>query len=168
MVNGQNKKQIDGVIDEFSKVYKNRLPKVHQAIAILFLTFALLGLVWCIPFPHLSFLGQYNGFINWASFLISFSVYYYYKISPVLSYGILLVVFAFSAGIVGLEKLHTSGICPHPALLCFILFTVGSAVYFSEKGKENFKPTIAGYCRFVLNGPLWLMYSVFSYFGFRA
>jgi hypothetical protein len=56
----------------------------------------LLGICWAIPFPYLKFLGQYNGFINWASFFMALAGYYYYRISPMICYIIILLLFVLT------------------------------------------------------------------------
>src|SRR5690606_16134611 len=99
--------KIDTIIENYSALHQHPANRFIQWFCIPLLTFGLLGFIWSIPFPQLAFLGKYSGYLNWASFLIAFSIYYYLKVSPLLSYGILLMVFAFSAGIVTLEKFYT-------------------------------------------------------------
>jgi uncharacterized membrane protein YGL010W len=131
------------------------------------IVFSLFGLIWAIPFPHLNFLGRYNGFVNWASFLIGFSIYYYYKLSPVLSYVMLLLLFAFSAIIVSLEKMARLHGWPEMWQVClgiFVLAWVGQFIGHKIEGK---KPSFLDDVKFLLIGPLWLLHFVFKRFGWR-
>lgn len=160
------KKEIHAVIQDYSELHKNPINRSIQWICIPLLTFGLLGIVWSIPFPYLAFLGKYNGFVNWASFLIACSIYYYYKLSPVLSYGILLFVFAFSAGIVGLEKLHTNQSWPTMGSACMGIFVLGLALQFFGYKYEGKTPALSSNIKSLLNGPIWLMHRVFNKFGY--
>ncbi|WP_374950298.1 DUF962 domain-containing protein [Mucilaginibacter sp.] len=111
------------------EVYFNRLNKSHQHptnrllhfICVPLMLFGLLAITWAIPFPYIKFLGQYNGFLNWASFIIAFSVYYTLKSSPNLSYTLLLVLFGLSYGVSKLAEWQLAGGPP--------LIWVGTAIF---------------------------------------
>ena len=157
---------IDKVLSQFSEGARHPGSAALQVLAVPLLSFGILGLVWSVPFPQLGFLGKYSGFINWASFLIAFCIYYYYKLSPVLSYGPLLMVFAFSAGIVNLEKLHLAG---EPALpvLSFSALLSGLIAQLFVYRLEGKNASLKERFRFLLDGPLWLFYFLFKKAGFR-
>ena len=78
-------------------------------MSIMLILLSLFGLLWSVPFPHLKFLGKYNGYLNWASFLIALMVFAYYKISPILSYCVLLLLFGFSYIIIDLAAWQKTG-----------------------------------------------------------
>ncbi|MBC8054242.1 MAG: DUF962 domain-containing protein [Sphingobacteriaceae bacterium] len=168
MASGTEKRKINNILDDFDKAHTSPSNRFLQWIYIPLLTFGLLGLVWSIPFPHLEFLGRYNGFVNWASFLIAFAIYYYYKVSPLLSYGILLIVFAFSAGIVGLEKAHINNNWPMMGTVCLLIFTLGLILQFAGSGSET-KPTgFSPQMKTLLDSPLWLMSLIFRKAGVKV
>ncbi|WP_256011369.1 Mpo1 family 2-hydroxy fatty acid dioxygenase [Desertivirga xinjiangensis] len=148
------------VLNQYSEAHQSPTNKLLQWIYVPLLSFGLLGLIWAIPFPHLNFLGRYNGFVNWASFLIAFSIYYYYKLSPLLSYGMLLVVFAFSAGIVSLEKLHTNQGWPQLPQVCLIIFILGLLLQFIGYSAEGKIPSFITNLKFLLTGPMWLIHQL--------
>lgn len=148
---------VDKVLSQYSKAHQNPTNKALQWLYVPLITFGLLGLIWAIPFPHLDFLGRYNGFVNWASFVIAFSIYYYYKLSPLLSYGMLLVVFAFSAGIVSLEKLHSNHGWPQLPQVCLIIFILGLFFQFIGYKAEGKIPSFRDNLAFLLTGPMWLI-----------
>jgi hypothetical protein len=77
----------------YAETYKAPQQRALLLISAVLLMLGLLGLSWGIPFPHLKFLGQYNGFINWASFFIALAGYYYYRLSPVICYVVILLLF---------------------------------------------------------------------------
>src|SRR5271170_4764375 len=103
------KRTVDIYFDKYAESHQNHTNKTIHWICVPLIVFSILGLVWAIPFPYIKFLGEYNGFFNWASFLIAFSIYYYYKLSPTLSYVMFLVLFAFCYGIIELEGWYRSG-----------------------------------------------------------
>ncbi len=156
--------KLNAIIEQYSSSHKNPLNRTLQYVAIPLLVFGILGLVWSIPFPQLNFLGRYNGFVNWASFLIAFSVFYYYKLSPVLSYGILLAIFAVSAAIVSLEKLNFNG-TPALPLVSLLLLIAGLTLKFIGSKAEVQKATSAHHFKDLLHGPLWLMHLLFKKAG---
>ncbi len=123
------------------------------------IVFSLLGLVWAIPFPYLKFLGSYNGFFNWASFLIAFSIYFYYKLSPVLSYLMLLIIFAFCYGIMELDTLQKAG-GPALWLVCLVIFVVSWIGQFIGHKIEGKKPSFLDDIKFLLIGPIWLLHFI--------
>ena len=155
------KTSIDVVLEEFNRTHTNPLNKTIQWIYIPLLTFGLLGVIWSIPFPYLSFLGKYNGFVNWASFLIAFSIYYYYKLSPLLSYGILLLVFASSALIVGLEKAHATQNWPPMGIVCLCILALGLVLQLWGSKDEPVKQSLSVQMKSLLYGPIWLINELF-------
>ncbi|WP_423147685.1 DUF962 domain-containing protein [Rubrolithibacter danxiaensis] len=158
---------IDKLFTQYSLSHQNPVNKLIHWFCVPLIMFSLLGLVWSAPFPYLSFLGKYNGFVNWATFLIAFAGYYYYRLSPVLCYAYILLIFAFSAGIVGLEKLRDNHGWPQVWVVClgiFILSWIGQFIGHKIEGK---KPSFLDDLKFLLVGPLWLLHFVFKKFGVR-
>jgi uncharacterized membrane protein YGL010W len=152
-----NLKPIEACFNKYAESHQNPFNKSIHWICVPLIVVSLIGLVWSIPFPYLKFLGKYNGFVNWASFLIAFSVYYYYKLSPVLSYFMLLVIFIFSFGIIQLqdwEKLGGPQIW-QSCLIIFILSWIGQFIGHKIEGK---KPSFLDDVKFLLIGPIWLMH----------
>jgi uncharacterized membrane protein YGL010W len=149
---------VDKVLNDYSKNHQNPINRTLQWVYIPLLTFGLLGLIWSLPFPHLAFLGKYNGYINWVSFIIAFSVYYYYKLSPVLSYGMLFMVFAISAGVVSLEKIQDQNGNPILSQVCIGVLIAGLVLQFIGCKQEGKMPTLAQSFNFLLIGPFWLVF----------
>ncbi|WP_448702934.1 DUF962 domain-containing protein [Mucilaginibacter sp. AW1-3] len=153
------KRPVDVYFDKYAESHQNETNELIHWICVPIIVFSLLGLVWAIPFPHLNFMGQYNGYFNWASFLIAFAIYYYYKLSPVLSYFMLLVVFAFTYMIIVLEQWHKTG-GPALWLSCLVLFVlawVGQLIGHKIEGK---KPSFFDDIKFLLIGPIWLLHFI--------
>ena len=155
----QPKQLVDVYFDKYAESHQNPTNKLIHWICVPLIVFSLLGLVWAIPFPHLNFLGQYNGYFNWASFLIAFAIYYYYKLSPILSYFMLLLIFAFTYGIIQLE---TWGNASGPALWlsCLIVFVLAWVGQFVGHKIEGKKPSFLDDIKFLLIGPIWLLHFI--------
>jgi uncharacterized membrane protein YGL010W len=153
------KKEIDVLFDKYAESHQNHTNELIHWICVPLIVFSLLALVWAIPFPHLDFLGRYNGFVNWASFLIAFSVYYYYKLSPVMSYLMLISIVIMSFFIVMLEKWALNGgpaMWVVPAII-FVLSWIGQ--FFGHK-IEGKKPSFLDDVKFLLIGPIWLFHFI--------
>lgn len=161
------KRPVDAYFDKYAESHQNPTNELIHWICVPLIVFSLFGLVWAIPFPNLEFLGRYNGFVNWASFLIGFSIYYYYKLSPVLSYAMLLIVMIFSAAIVGLEKLHNLNNWPPMWQVCLIIFVLAWIGQFIGHKIEGKKPSFLDDVKFLLIGPIWLLHFLFKKAGIR-
>lgn len=148
---------IDRYFNAFSQTHQNKGNLVILYICLPLLLFSIIGLVWAIPFPHLGFLGRYNGYINWASILIAVLIYYYLKLSPMLSYIMLLVLFAFSYGIIELELWHKEG-GPALASTCAVLFAMAIAGLIVGQKSEKLHHVLVLNFKLLLIGPLWLLH----------
>jgi len=160
-------KKVDLLFAEYAASHQHPSNQLINWVCIPMILFSVLGLLWSIPFPHLNFLGRYNGFVNWASFFIAISGYYYYRLSPVLSYMMILLVFALSLLVVQLEKWEAAG-GPAVWLVCVItlLFAIG-ALFIGQKieGKESsFKTNVKS----VLIGPIWLLKLILLKIGLKS
>jgi uncharacterized membrane protein YGL010W len=152
-------RKIEVLFDQYAEYHQNSMNKIVHWIFIPLTLLSILGLVWSIPFPQLGFLGQYHGYVNWASFLIAFLGFYYYQLSPVLSYFIIIFIFALSMGVVQLEQWALKG---GPSLwsvsvVLFLLSWIGQVV---GDGMEAKKLSLATHVKFLLTGPIWLLVSI--------
>ena len=67
---------VDVYFEKYAESHQNHTNKTIHWICVPAIVFSLFGLIWSIPFPTLGFLGQYQGYIKWASFFIAFSIMY--------------------------------------------------------------------------------------------
>lgn len=155
-------KSLEHVINRYSADHASHSNQVIHYFTIPLVSFAVLGIIWSIPFPYLDILGRYNGFVNWASFIIAFSIYYYYRFSPVISYVSLLMIFAFSGGIVELEKLNTQNGWPELWMISTGILVIGSFVQYMGHRAEGQKPSVTRSLKAVLDGPLWLFHIILT------
>ena len=162
----EQRSEVDVLFDKYAVSHQNPSNEIIHWICVPLIVFSLLGLVWAIPFPHIGFLGRYNGYLNWASFLIAFSVYYYLKLSPVLSYLMLLLIFGMSMVIVQLEKWEASG-GPALWLVCLVIFVIAWIGQFIGHKIEGKKPSFLDDVKFLLIGPIWLLHFICKKVGLR-
>ncbi len=157
-------KEVDVLFNQYAASHQNATNKLIHWVCVPLIVFSLIGLVWSIPFPHLGFLGKYNGFFNWASFLIAFAMYYYFRLSPGLFLGMILVLFAFSYLIVQLEYWEKTGglklwqVCAG----IFLLSWIGQFIGHRIEGK---KPSFLDDLKFLLIGPIWLLHFIYKKLG---
>ncbi len=157
---------VDIYFAKYTESHQNPTNKLIHWICVPLIVFSLFGLLWAIPFPYLKFLGSYNGYFNWASFLIAFSIYYYYKLSPVLSYFMLLIVMAFSFGVIELADWQKAG-GPALWLVCLIIFAISWVGQFIGHNIEGKKPSFLDDIKFLLIGPIWLLHFILKKFSVK-
>ncbi|MEJ2883068.1 Mpo1 family 2-hydroxy fatty acid dioxygenase [Pedobacter sp. GR22-6] len=160
------KKEVDVLFDKYAESHQNPSNELIHWVCVPLIVFSLLGLVWAIPFPRFAFLGKYADYLNWASFLIAFAVYYYYRLSPVMSYMMLILICIMSFGIVSIEQWANSG---GPAMwlvftLIFVLAWIGQFIGHKIEGK---KPSFLDDVKFLLIGPIWLLHFICKKAGIR-
>jgi len=147
------------------EIHFNRLNKSHRQptnqllhfICVPVMVFSVLGLAWAIPFPQFKFMAAYQGYFNWASFVIAFWVYYTLKLSPVLSYLMLFVLFGFSYGVMQLSLWEQAGGIPliWVSTLFFGLAWLGQFIGGNIEGnKQSFEDDK----QLVLITPIWVLH----------
>lgn len=141
----------------------------NRALQYLFIpvfSFAILGLVWMIPFPEIGFLKRhgYHIFLNWGSIFIAVVVYYYLRLAPTLSYAVLLSIGVFSFLIVQLEYVERDG-GPAAWLVFLVLLVLSFLILWFGKSPEKEKMPFAHFLKLLLIGPIWLWSFVFKRMG---
>jgi uncharacterized membrane protein YGL010W len=157
---------VDVYFAKYAESHQNPTNKLIHWICVPLIVFSLLGLAWAIPFPHLKFLGPYYGYFNWASFLIAFSMYFYYKLSPVLSYAMLLIIMLFCYFITLLAGWQANG-GPALWLVSLVIFVVSWIGQFIGHNIEGKKPSFLDDIKFLLIGPIWLVHFIFKKFNIK-
>jgi len=152
---------VDLLFVQYDSQYQHPTNRLIQWICIPLITFGITGLIWFLPFPYLSFLGQYNGFINWFTLAMAIVVYYYLKLAPTLSYAMLLTFGLFSFLIVQLEYWEKAGGLA-PWIPCLSLFIIGCMGQFIGSKIEGRQRSLLSYFKLLLIGPIWLWHIVFK------
>ncbi|MFC3199782.1 hypothetical protein ACFOET_19345 [Parapedobacter deserti] len=158
-----SKRKVDVHFAALNQHYRHPANRVIQYMALPVFFFAVLGLVWMIPFPEIAFLKArgYDTFLNWGSFFIAGFVYYYLRLAPTLSYAVLLTVGLFAFFIVQLEYIEQAG-GPAVWLVCAILLLVALAALAVGKRMERYPVSMRSFLRLLALGPIWLWHFVFK------
>ncbi len=157
------KAELRPVEREFENYNKAKSPLSNTTllyVAIVLTLFGLMLFAWALPFPHLGFLGKYNGYVNWASFLIAGGIYYYLRLSPTVSYLLLFILFAFSYIIIQLEQRLTGTGMLLTGLGILLAGLVGQMFVYR---RLNNLPVF----KMMMNAPLWLMVSILKKMNLR-
>lgn len=151
------------VLSRYSADPRNRL---IQYVFIPVFAFAILGLVWMVPFPEIGFLKKhgYDIFLNWGSVFIAIVVYYYLRLAPTLSYVVLLTIGVFSFLIVQLEYVERDG-GPAAWLVFLVLLVLSVLALWIGKDREKEKMPFRHFLKLLLIGPIWLWSFVFKKMG---
>ena len=151
------KREIDVLFDKYSENHQNPTNKLIHWVCVPLIVFSIIGLVSAIPFPHIGFLGKYNMYINWFSFLMAGTMYYYLKLSPILSYFMLFFFGICYFFVIQLEYVEQAGGIAlwQSSLIIFVLSWIGQYIGQKIEGK---KPSFLDDLKFLLIGPLWLLH----------
>jgi uncharacterized membrane protein YGL010W len=157
---------IDILLTKYSESHQNPTNKLIHWICVPLIVFSIIGLISAIPFPYLSFLGKYNMFINWFSLVLAACIYYYLKLSPILSYLMLFFFGICYFFVVQLEYVEQAG---GPALWqsSFVIFVLAWIGQFIGHKIEGQKPSFLSDLKFLLIGPLWLIYFILKKFNIK-
>ncbi|GGC39178.1 hypothetical protein GCM10011386_34080 [Parapedobacter defluvii] len=157
------KREVDVYFETLAEQSQNPINRVIQYVAIPVFSFAVLGLVWMIPFPEIGFLKRngYDTFLNWGSFFIAGFVYYYLRLATTLSYAVLLTVGVFSFFIVRLEYVEQSG-GPTVWFVCSVLLLASFLALYLGKRMERNPVPFSNFLRMLVLGPIWLWHFVFK------
>ena len=160
------KRPIDVYFDKYNEYHTNQVNRIISYICIPVISFSILAFVWSLPFPDLDFLGKNKSFLNWGSFLIAFTIYYYQRLSPILSYMMILVVFGFSYGIIQLEHWQKAGGMVLPQV-CVILFVAANILQLIGYKLEGKKTVLFFDFKFLLLSPLWVLSLILKKFNIK-
>ena len=151
------KREIDVLFYKYSENHQNPTNKLIHWICVPLIVFSIIGLVSAIPFPHIGFLGKCNMYINWFSFLMAATMYYYLKLSPILSYFMLFFFGICYFFVIQLEYVEQAGGIAlwQSSLIIFVLAWMGQFIGHKIEGK---KPSFLDDIKFLLIGPLWLLH----------
>lgn len=154
---------VDRYFSQLNAASIHPVNRILQYVFIPVFTFAVLGLVWMIPFPEIDFLKRNNmdTFLNWGSFFIAIMIYYYLRLAPTLSYAMLFQIGVMSFLIVQLEYAEQAGGLA-VWVVCLLLLVVSLIGLLIGRGLEPIKPGMGRFSELLLYGPIWLWHFVFA------
>ncbi len=157
---------VDRILNDYASHHQNMANIRIQYLFIPLFVFSLMGLITAVPFPYLAFLGKYNMFINWFSFALAIAIYYYLRLSPLLSYLMLFTFGVLYFFIVQLEYVEQGGGIRLWQASSVILVASLSFLVLGNQTEEHKLP-IAQFWKKVVLGPIWLWRSILIRFNFR-
>lgn len=160
------KRPIEEFFDMYASNYQRPANRFIYWICIPLMTFGAWGLVWAIPFPYLKFMGQYAAYFNWASILLAVAVYYYYRLSPMLSYFMLLIFFLFSYGVMDLAAWQKAGGAPLGGVCLLMLAVSVGGLFFITRINDK-KPSVKEFLQFLILAPVWILHFVLNRLSMR-
>ena len=160
-------KQVDIYFDKYAESHQDGTNKLIHWVCVPLIVFSLLGLVWAIPFPALAFLGKGQRYVNWATFLIIFTMIYYLRLSFRLAVAMFFLIMVFSTIIVLLERMQRLHGWLQMWQICLLLFILSWAGQFIGHKIEGKKPSFLDDLKFLLIGPIWLWHFLFKKAGLK-
>jgi len=157
---------VEFYFDKFAAAHQNPANKLIYTVFIPLMAFGLFGLVWAIPFPYIKFLGQFNQDFNWSSFLLAFSIYYYLRLSPLLSYFMLFILLIYCYLITEIQQWQKAG-GPALWLICGVIFLFSCIVLYAGYKREGKKLSFEYRYKNILIAPLFLVHLVFKRFSVK-
>jgi uncharacterized membrane protein YGL010W len=152
--------------DKYAAAHQNPVNKIIQIIAVPLFMFSVFILAWCIKFPYIKFLGQYNQDFNWASFLLAFSIYYYMRLSPVLSYFLLFILLGFFYIITEMVQWQNAG-GPYLATIGLGIYCITGIALFIGYKLEGKKLSFEYRLKNSLIAPLYLLHLMLRRFSIK-
>lgn len=160
------KRQIDIYFEYYSAQLTAASSKIIYEICAFGIYFSILGFSWSVPFPHVNFLGQYNSYFNWASFVIAFSIYFYSKLSPLLSYLMLFLALVFTYLITIIERHYHSKTLQILWLYLIVFFAFETIRYLALKSSGK-RSTLKSEFTFIWIGPVWALHFLLKKFAVK-
>jgi len=157
------KREVDVYFEKLNHQFQHPVNRVLQYIGIPVFSFAVLGLVWMIPFPEIGFLKKhgFDTFLNWGSFFIAGVIYGYLRLATTLSYAVLLTIGVFSFFIVQLEYVEQAG-GPAVWVVCALLLIASFLVLYMGKRMEHRSVPFGTFLQLLALGPIWLWHFIFK------
>ena len=141
-------KKIDLLLEEYGSSHKNKTNKLIHWICVPAIFFSIVALIWSIPLGPLENLKIYNfQLINWATISLVLVVFYYIKLSPLLTIGMVLfsTICLYMTNL--LENLINSGKIEFQLwLIALTIFAVSWIIQFIGHEIEGKKPSFFKRC----------------------
>lgn len=144
-------RKIDALLDEYGESHENRINKAFHWVCVPVIVWAVVALIWSIPFP----LEIGSGIVplNWAVIALILAQIYYFRLSRRLGMGLLLYNLAMLWLTAVVEQAS-----PWPlwqvAAAAFVLAWIGQFIGHVFEGK---RPSFFRDVQFLLIGPAWLI-----------
>ncbi|MFT5139840.1 MAG: YGL010W-like membrane protein [Lysobacterales bacterium] len=154
-------RNINSLLDEYSESHRNLTNKTIHWIAVPLILWAIIALLWSIPFPFETGIESFP--LNWATILLALAQVYWFRLSLSLGLGMLLLNTMLIQFIVLLPQLSS-----WPLWQIALLVFVGAwLLQFIGHAIEGKRPSFFKDLQFLLIGPAWLMAFIYRSLGIR-
>jgi uncharacterized membrane protein YGL010W len=151
--------QLESLLDEYGESHRNRVNKALHWVCVPLIVWAVIALLWSLPFPWK--IGSGIVPLNWAVTALLAAQVYYFALSRRLGSGLMLCNLLLLWLTAVLEDLS-----PWPlwqvALPVFVLAWIGQFIGHMAEGK---RPSFFKDLQFLLIGPAWLLAFLYRRFG---
>ena len=147
-------KPIQAWIDEYGESHKNSINKLIHWICVPLIMFTLLGLLSLVKFYS----------INLAYGLIIFALFFYLRLSTLISIGMFLISAIQLSLIYYLEQILLVPMLLYIYIGIFIVAWIGQFIGHKIEGK---KPSFFEDLQFLLIGPAWLLSFIYKQSGIK-
>jgi uncharacterized membrane protein YGL010W len=144
-------------VTEYGESHQNPTNKLIHWFCVPAIVFSVLGLLWAIPVPSPIPL------LNVATLAGGLALLFYFRLSPMLGLG-MLVVFVLLFSLIELIE-GTGANVAWVSLGVFVAAWIGQFYGHQIEGK---KPSFFKDVQFLLIGPIWLLNFVYERFGIKA
>jgi uncharacterized membrane protein YGL010W len=152
-------RKIDTLLDEYGESHLNPVNKLVHWICVPLIVWAVVALLWSIPFPWT--IGSGIVPLNWAVLALVLAQIYYFRLSRRLGSGLMLYNLAM-LWVTAVVELHSPWPLWQVALAVFVLAWIGQFVGHVIEGK---RPSFFKDLQFLLIGPAWLMSFLYRTLG---
>ena len=142
-------------LDAYGESHQNPINKRIHWVCVPLIMFSLLGLLWIIELP---IYGHFDYF-NATTLLVGLVSIYYFRLSPVMGVGMLLISLLMILVIIEVNALGAT-----PYVVIFTLAWIGQFIGHKIEGK---KPSFFEDLKFLLIGPLWLLAQAYNKLGIK-
>ena len=155
-------KPIQEWLDEYGQSHQNHINKKIHWVCVPAIMFSLVGLVWSIPHSYMPVL-FYNLQLNWAIIIIISILFYYFRLSKMMGFGMLTIGLLILVGNFYLSKVFFTPLWII-SLFIFVIAWIGQFIGHKIEGK---KPSFLQDLQFLLIGPAWLLSFIYNKIGLK-
>lgn len=155
-------KPIQTWLDKYGESHQNQINKKIHWICVPAIMFSLIGLLWSIPHNYMPIL--FNNFqLNWAIIIIISILFYYFRLSKMMGFGMLIIGLFILVGNFFLSKVFLTPLWIM-SLFIFVIAWIGQFIGHKIEGK---KPSFFQDLQFLLIGPAWLLSFIYNKMGLK-
>lgn len=154
--------ELNRLLDEYGESHRNPVNKLIHWVCVPAIVWAVVALLWSIPFPIGS--NDLPVPVNWATLTLLAAQLYYFRLSLRLGLGLLAFNLAMIVLAVQVAQ-HSAWPLWQVALLVFVLAWIGQFIGHLIEGK---RPSFFKDIQFLLIGPAWLMAFVYRAAGLKT